>query len=157
MTNEVTNSSNNDDSELEDVTVEQEDTASRKSKVVALQQESYFSGPLPHPNDLQAYENIETGLADRIVRMAEEQSSQRRHLEKTVVESNTKNEKTGMWLAFVLTVLFMIFGLTLILKDNDVAGWIAMFGPPGFQGMNYIRQKRKEKREVEQKREKTEN
>lgn len=42
-----------------------------------------WSGPLPHPEALQQFENIEVGLATRIVRMAEDEGAHRREKERT--------------------------------------------------------------------------
>jgi uncharacterized membrane protein len=48
---------------------------------------SRYSGPLPKPEDLAKYEQVLTGSADRIIRMAEQQATHRQNLERVIVES----------------------------------------------------------------------
>lgn len=54
---------------------------------------SRYSGPLPKPEDLAKYEQVLSGSADRIIRMAERQAEHRQKLEKVVVESNVTLQK----------------------------------------------------------------
>lgn len=113
-----------------------------KKRITAIS--ASFSGPLPPPNILQGYENIQSGFADRIIKMAECQASHRQNLEKKVVDSNTQNEFIGMCFAFVLTVSLMSLGFYLIINDKSTAGYFALFGPVVFHASNYIYNKRKE-------------
>jgi len=116
-----------------------------KGRLISRQESSVtFSGPLPSPSILSGYEDILPGSADRIITMAEEQISHRQSLEQSVIRSNIHNEKTGMWLAFLLTLLLMLFGAYLILNDKNTVGYFAVFGPIIFHAGNYIYNKRKE-------------
>lgn len=103
-----------------------------------------FSGPIPPPNILESYEHILPGSADRIIIMAEEQARHRQRLEKDIITSNITNERSGMWLAFILTLLFMSFGAYLILNNKETAGYFAVFGPVVFHTGNYIYNKKRE-------------
>lgn len=107
-----------------------------------------FSGPIPPPGILEGYENIHPGTADRIIKMAEQQSSHRQDIEKKVIASNVQNERTGMWLAFALTLLLMVFGFFLILNDKSIAGYFAVFGPIIFHAGNYVYNKHKEQKSI---------
>lgn len=112
---------------------------------VAMQKS--FSGPIPAPEDLFRYEEIHPGLADRIMKMAENQSSHRHQIESQVVVSNIRNEKTGQWMAFFLTAMLMIFGFYLIAVDaNHINGYLVAFAPVVFHAGNYIWQKREEQK-----------
>lgn len=108
-----------------------------------------FSGPLPPPHILEGYEKIQSGAADRIIKMAEQQASHRQELEKSVIKSNIKNEHIGMWLAFTLTAGLMIFGGYLIMNDKDTIGYFAIFGPVVFHAANYIYNKKREENSSE--------
>lgn len=48
-----------------------------------------YVGPIPPPETLAKHEELQTGLAERIVSMAEIQSEHRRQLEAANVSSNT--------------------------------------------------------------------
>ena len=77
------------------------------SQVLAVYQEqvsvrSVRSGPLPAPEDLAAYNQIIPQGADRIMRMAEQQSAHRMSLETKVVNSQQKQAFCGMVLNLTL-------------------------------------------------------
>lgn len=57
-----------------------------------------FCGPLPPPEILQQYNEILPGAANRIITMAEEQSSHRRILESKVINSDIINSRLGLFL-----------------------------------------------------------
>ncbi len=85
-----------------------------------------FIGPLPHPVILEQYEKICPGAAERILKMAEEQSNHRRTLEAIVIRSNTRNSFWGI----LSGLLIGIFGLIVVaicafLGYQGLAGIIA--------------------------------
>ncbi len=47
-----------------------------------------FSGPLPPPEILKRFDKVVPCTAERIIKMAEEQSAHRRELEKRVIDSD---------------------------------------------------------------------
>lgn len=51
-------------------------------------QEVSYAGPIPPPAMLARYNEVLPGAAERILKMAEEQSSHRQYLEKAVVNSD---------------------------------------------------------------------
>lgn len=84
---------------------------------VVLHQQSYFSGPLPHPEILKKYNEIAPGTAERIIKMAEGQFLHRTELEKKVINSDISRSKWGQILGFIIA----IFGLS-------VAGFVSVYG-----------------------------
>lgn len=71
-----------DDALLEVEAREKETEAVMKRVVVrAIEQ---HSGPIPHPDIIKQYEEILPGAADRIISMAENQSSHRQAMEKSM-------------------------------------------------------------------------
>ena len=68
-----------------------------------------FSGPIPPPNILRQYEDILPGATDRILTMAEAQSKHRQHMEKTVVEGDTKRSAQGLWAGTVIVLATLAF------------------------------------------------
>ena len=71
---------------------------------------------------LRKYEELLPGSANRIISMAENQSSHRQGLEKKVVESNCSNERLGMILGFGICLLAISLGGLLILKGKNTSG-----------------------------------
>src|ERR1019366_753650 len=82
---------------------------------------SVRSGPLPAPEELAAYNQVITGGADRIMKMAEQQSAHRISLESTVVNSQQKQSFCGQ-----------IFGLIIGLAGLGVATFAAVHDQPWF-------------------------
>lgn len=78
-----------------------------------------FQGPLPPPDILVQYNEASPGAADRIIALAEKQSEHRMHLEKTVVEGDSRRASWGMGAGFTLSVLMIA-----------AAGYMAYAGAP---------------------------
>lgn len=93
----------------------------------------HFEGPLPPPEMLQQYEEIQTGFADRIVLRAEKEQ-QHRH---KVDDGNTRLEDRalthaatqsyiGQACALVIAVLAIGGGIYLAANDKSLSGIIAI-------------------------------
>lgn len=63
--------------------------ALRISAQFAVQQQV---GPIPPPEILKNYDAVKAGFAERIIKMAEEESAHRREIEKLVVESQAEDQ-----------------------------------------------------------------
>lgn len=85
---------------------------------------SSWSGPLPSPADLQLFEEIIPGAANRILTLTEKQSEHRMDLERSVVRENLKQSKLGLIAGFVLSAMVIIGGIFLIFLGHDWAGGI---------------------------------
>ena len=71
------------------------------------------SGPIPDPQTLRQYNEITPGLADRIVRMAEDEALHRRGLERTIVDAQSddiKSQRTEIRLGQVFAVVVAVAG-----------------------------------------------
>jgi len=93
----------------------------------------FSSGPLPPPDDLQRYNAILPGAAERILAMAEKQlearllieteesASLRKMNEHDTIEAN--NQIThGQWFAFLICITIIGGGIWLISLDKSVWG-----------------------------------
>lgn len=69
-----------------------------------------FSGPLPPADELEKYERIFPGAAERITAMAEAESSHRHELEKFLVDNERKQADKGQNYAAMLGALAIICG-----------------------------------------------
>jgi uncharacterized membrane protein len=87
-----------------------------------------FSGPLPHPEILQRYNDIHPGAAERIIRMAEEQGAHRRHLEKTAISAHAFTERLGPILGFIVAMTAVVGGIWLLSKGLRIEGLTSILG-----------------------------
>lgn len=80
-----------------------------------------FSGPLPHPDLLAGYEDVLPGAAERIIAMAENQAAHRIHLERVVVEGDSRRSWWGLRIGAVLTTITVVGGISLMHAGKS--GW----------------------------------
>ena len=103
-----------------------------------------FSGPLPHPSILEGYEKVHSGAADRIIQMAEDQSSHRKKMEEKIINSNVFDSRMGLVFGFLIA-LALIFGGVFLVYNNHSLGYTLTFGTPvGLVGL-FIYNKRQKK------------
>lgn len=108
---------------LESLSPEQREVI--EGTLFAMEQRTY-SGPLPAPEDFEAYEKVLPGSTDRIISMAERSLDSRISNEKTIIETRLKQSGRGQVLGFILAVLFGIMAFALALLGHEVlAGIIA--------------------------------
>ncbi len=94
-----------------------------KGVVVHQQSQSVsFSGPLPPPEILQKFNEVVPGAAERIIKMAEEQSVHRRALEKKVIDSDIARSKYGQILGFVIAIAGLVVAALIAIYGNAIAG-----------------------------------
>lgn len=56
-------------------------------KIITHQQQEHYSGPIPKPLDLQKYEEIKAGFAERILTMAENESKHKQNIDHRIINS----------------------------------------------------------------------
>lgn len=94
----------------------------QNSKAALIRQSVSFSGPLPHPDILRKYDEIYPGAAKIIIEMAKSQSEHRQELEKTVIISDIKNSKLGLYFGFLIGMTGIMAGAAIILSGQVLAG-----------------------------------
>lgn len=87
-----------------------------------------WSAPLPPPEILSGYNSVVPGAADRILGMAEKQSSHRQKQENRVILSNVIQSYLGMVFAFILGVGVIAGGIFLIYNGKDGYGLAIIIG-----------------------------
>jgi uncharacterized membrane protein len=93
--------------------------------MVAMEQKMY-SGPLPPAEEIEAYERVCPGAADRIIAMTEKSLDHRIANEKIIVSEETKQSGRGQILGFALAVFFGSIALILGMEGHELlAGIIA--------------------------------
>ena len=103
--------------------LQQNEAEKEKKAVMELTQQSY-SWPIPPASEIEKYEVVLPGAADRIMKMAEAQLEHRTKIEKLVLEWNTKAQLIWVYSGFGIWVITLTFGFTAILLWHDVAGVI---------------------------------
>lgn len=84
---------------------------------IQIQKAEFRQAPLPHPSELERYEAILPGAAERIVAMAERQALHRQALERKVIDSDARHALIGT-----------VFGLVIGLFGLSVAGYCIYTG-----------------------------
>lgn len=87
-----------------------------------------FSGPLPPPEILRKFDEIVPGAAERIIKMAEEQFSHRKELEKKVIESDIARSKWGQMLGFLIAIVGLAASALVAIYGNAIAGSVLGVG-----------------------------
>lgn len=85
---------------------------------------SQFIGPIPPPEILSGYENIQAGFADRVIKMAEKQSEHRQKLEAEKLKYEGRDSLLGIFFAFIICISFIVAGVFVIMKapNGTLAG-----------------------------------
>lgn len=81
-----------------------------------------FSGPLPHPEILQKYDEVYPGAAKIIIEMAKSQSEHRQDLERRVIGSDIRNSKMGLIFGFIVGFTGIVAGVYIISIGQVIAG-----------------------------------
>jgi len=104
-----------------------------ENQVLRIVRSEFFAGPLPKPEDLQKYETICPGTAERIIQMAEVQGSHRRSLEQKVIDSDVSNSRRGAWFGFIIGMTAILGGGFLVFFDKSITG--SILGGAGIIGL----------------------
>lgn len=91
---------------------------------MTVERQEYFSGPLPPPETLAAYEQIDRGLADRIVRMAETEQDRRWRANRVRMRADILSEWGGLLSGFIVAMAFLGAAVYLIAEGRGVEGTI---------------------------------
>ena len=81
-----------------------------------------YSGPLPQPEDLEKYNTIVPGAAERIIIMAEKQAKHRQELEKIAIKSGDRNSLLGQIFGFIIGLAAISAGSYGIYKGVNLGG-----------------------------------
>ncbi len=92
-----------------------------------------FQGPVPPPELLAAYEKVQTGFAERIVRMAESEQAHRHAIERAVVDGSFSEARRGQRYGLSIGVIAIIAGAVTAAMGGEVPG--AIIGGGGVIGL----------------------
>jgi uncharacterized membrane protein len=90
---------------------------------VSIYQASTFSGPIPPPELLKGYNEVVSNGAERILSMAEKQSSHRMKIEDYAIKEELKQSRLGQLFGFALGLIGMILAAVLAIMGHEaIAG-----------------------------------
>ena len=99
------------------------------SNSLHLQKQERYSGPVPRPDGLLKYEQIQAGFANRLISMVEKEQAFRHNLgdkELLFINDKYKNEnkykKRGQWFAFFSIILIVVLCLYAFYKGFSKEG-----------------------------------
>jgi uncharacterized membrane protein len=95
----------------------------KRRKVVS----AMYSGPIPPATELQAYEQIVPGAADRIIALAEGEAEHRRRQEEKMVDSSCGDSRLGLWLGFFMGLAALVLSGLIACYANPYAGSVLAF------------------------------
>lgn len=119
---------------------------------MASLQVSGYSGPLPPPEMLQKYNDIEPGLVNRIVAMAESQAQHRQAMEAKVITDRGLNERRGSLYGFVIALVAIVGSLVLLALGNKIEGLTGLITTIGALAGVFVYGRHSQRRENEEKR-----
>lgn len=100
-----------------------------------ITQQLSYSGPLPPSSEMERYEHICPGAANRTLKMSESEQAYRHETEtkeneanQQIAESNVRAQdasireiQRGQWMAFILGLMFLFITALLGLKGYEIA------------------------------------
>jgi len=98
-----------------------------------IAQASSYSGPIPPPDLLAKFAEIIPNGADRILKMAENQSKHRQCIEKWAVIGGTILSHFGVACAMIIVLGTLYFGSQLIREGHTISG--SIFAGSGLLGL----------------------
>lgn len=99
--------------------------------VYARMEERISYGPIPTPEILREYNEILPGLADRIMRMAENQAAHRQGLEGKMTTHNASRETGAHRSTTAILLTAVLCGTGLIATGHSVEGLVALISVVG--------------------------
>ncbi|MFA4971711.1 MAG: DUF2335 domain-containing protein [bacterium] len=113
----------------------QPSTPQARAQTLVAQQ---YSGPIPPPEAMEKYNQILPGAADRILKMAEQQSQHRQGLENSVVKGNLSHQRWGLIVGAIITIVVTVAGTILALYDKPTEGLIAILSMIGIDAGVFV-------------------
>lgn len=88
-------------------------TPDLQQQILVHQQQSVrkFSGPIPPPETVEAYDRIYPGAAQIIIGMSQKEQDSRLAITERTANENIAYAKRGQWMAFSLAIFAMLTGL----------------------------------------------
>lgn len=100
------------------------DPVTGEQRIVQIQRT--YAGPIPEASQLAAYEAIQPGFADRILRMAESSLAHRQRIERVEAEEPFRLARRGQAFALIVVVVVLVFAAFLAARGHpEIAAIVA--------------------------------
>lgn len=99
----------------------------------SIEESRMHIGPIPSPEVLAEYNQIDPSFANRILVMAEQQALHRQGIEKKIVDSGTKESLLGVICGFIIGMTALIVSLILGLNGRTIES--SLLGVGGLVGL----------------------
>lgn len=119
---------------------------------LSITKTNHFSGPLPPPDLLKHYDEIQNGFAERIIKMAEQDAEHTRDMQRRILEAKKSEVSLGQIFGFLIGIIALICGTVAAIYDHPIVG--ALIGSGGVIGLVSVFIYGRSKAEGEQKEEK---
>lgn len=107
-----------------------------------------WSGPLPPASELQAFDDVVAGAAERILRMSEKALDSQIDVDKTLAHGDRESVKRGQWQTTAVVSLSLICALVVALIGAPWAVVAVFVAPPVFEfGTSMVRAIREPRRD----------
>ena len=113
--------------------------------IVSRQQ---FSGPIPPPEALKQYDIVVPGLAERIMKMAENEAASRLRNDDKLVDNIVRSSFLGIFFAFASVVLLAALACLALINDYPVVASGTVVIIASVAGMFILFRNRKNKNNV---------
>jgi len=112
-------------------------TPSNQQNQQAIATLQSFSGPLPHPELLENYNDIIPGAAERILSLAEAEAAHQHDIELLALQCASNEARLGQWFgliigicAFITVIISVILGAektAMVVGGTTVVGLVTVF------------------------------
>ncbi|CAI3328446.1 hypothetical protein CIRMBP1229_02401 [Enterococcus cecorum] len=79
-------------------------------------------GPIPHPEILKKYDELDPGAAKLIIENGVNESVHRRDMEKRLLEKEINDKRRGQYLGFIIGLVVILAGTYLIYANHPITG-----------------------------------
>lgn len=95
-----------------------------KQQKSVTQTQTFHQGPLPPAHEFEKYEQIQPGMADRIMGMAEKEQNYGHERDRKIIDGTFVLKKRAQLFAFILSIIFIIGGFIMIFQNEKTPGYI---------------------------------
>lgn len=118
-----------------DVIQSHEDSENSET-AVTIERSTMHIGPIPSPEVLAEYNQIDPTFANRILVMAEQQALHRQNIENKIISSGTRDSLCGIIFGFLIGITALIVALILGLNGRTIES--AVMGVGGIGGLTSV-------------------
>lgn len=116
----------------EDETSSPPDRSVRDETRLAFREETHYESlivsPLPPPDVLRAYKNVQNDIPERILHLVEKQAEHRQQIETRTLDNGNRLETIGMIFGFLVVLSVVGVGIYLLAMGRPWSGSITIFG-----------------------------